>query len=108
MRTEHESTDRLPVYHRPSGLFVMAVLLQFGTWCVVDVLWVRFDARHFEGLVFMSPIVSLFVVTSLLDGPTLAARVVRGLLLSAGATVVAVVVILTLGTLFHFMIGGTK
>jgi hypothetical protein len=38
--------------------------------------------------------------------PRLAARVVRGLLLSVGATVVAV--ILTLGTFFHFMIGGTK
>lgn len=108
MRTEQASTNGIPIYRRASGLFIIGVLLQFGIWCAVDVLWVRFDGREFEGVAFASPIVSLLVVIRLLDAPTFLAKVARGIVLSVGTTVVAIILVLVLGIPFHFMIGGTK
>jgi len=96
----------LPVRRRPLFAFVVGTGLQFAWWCIVDLLYVRFNLKRLEHTILIAPLLALLLQILLPAYPTRRRRIVAGALLGLMSTAIAVLLVGLLGLPFHFAIGG--
>ena len=104
--TASAQTAGPPIHRRPWFAVAVGSALQFASWCIVDVLYVRFEMHHVEPAILIAPIVALVLQILLPAYPTRRRRIVAGVLLSLTSTAIAVVLVILFGLPFHFAIGG--
>lgn len=95
-----------PIHRRPWFAVAVGSALQFASWCIVDVLYVRSDMEHLEAAILIAPLLAIALQLLLPAYPTRRRRIVAGVLLSLTSIAIAVILVILFGLPFHFAIGG--